>query len=545
MSIYKDFCDEKFDDKGRLVGFDIKYKDDFNFGYDVVDRIAAEEPDKRAVVWCNTEGEEHIFSFKDMSVLSNKAANVYKAYGIGKGDRVMTVLKRRYEYWYTSVALHKLGAVMVPVTHMLTEKDLEYRIKAAGIKAVVAVDDKEVCKKLQNVKNTCRELETVFTVKPSQLAGTDFIDLSAAVEKADSSFERVDVKALDPMAVYFTSGTTGQPKGVMHNNTYPLAHIITAKYWQGAEENGLHFTMAETGWAKTSWGKIYGQWLVGSAVMIFDFDNFDPRQVEGVINKYQVTTFCAPPTIYRYMVKKNISGLKSLKKAVTAGEALSADIFRKFKELTGKHLVEGFGQTETTLLLADFDADESKIGALGKPSPMYDVHLVDEDGNEVPVGENGEIVIIPPTDKKQIGVFSGYYDNPAMYDYVWRGGVYHTGDLARADEDGYFWFQGRIDDVIKTGGYRVGPFEVESVLSEHPAVLECSVVGVPDESRGQIIRADVVLAPGFEASRELNREIKEFCNTRMAEYKWIKIIEFVAELPKTISGKTIKKRVKN
>lgn len=545
MSIYKEFCDEKFDDNGRLVGFDIKYKEDFNFGYDVVDRIAAEEPDKRAVVWCNTEGEEHIFSFRDMSVLSNKAANVFKAYGIGKGDRVMTVLKRRYEYWYTSVALHKLGAVMVPVTHMLTEKDLEYRIKAAGIKAVVAVDDKEVCEKLQNVKNTCTELETVFTVKEAQLAGTDFVDLSAEVEKADSSFERVDVKALDPMAVYFTSGTTGQPKGVMHNNTYPLAHIITAKYWQGAEEDGLHFTMAETGWAKTSWGKIYGQWLVGSAVMIFDFDNFDPRQVESVINKYQVTTFCAPPTIYRYMVKKNISGLKCLKKAVTAGEALSADIFRKFKELTGMHLVEGFGQTETTLLLADFDADESKIGALGKPSPMYDVHLVDEDGNEVPVGENGEIVIIPPADKKQIGVFSGYYDNPAMYDYVWRGGVYHTGDLARADEDGYFWFQGRIDDVIKTGGYRVGPFEVESVLSEHPAVLECSVVGVPDESRGQIIRADVVLAPGFEASKGLNKEIKEFCNTRMAEYKWIKIIEFVAELPKTISGKTIKKRVKN
>ncbi len=545
MSIYKDFCNEKFDDKGRLVGFDIKYKDDFNFGYDVVDRIAAQEPDKRAVVWCNTEGEERIFTFKDMSILSNKAANVYKSYGITKGDRVMTVLKRRYEYWYTSVALHKLGAVMVPVTHMLTEKDLEYRIKAAGIKAVVAVDDKEVCRKLKNVKSVCDELKTVFTVKPPQLEGTDFIDLSAEVERADSSFERVDVKALDPMAVYFTSGTTGQPKGVMHNNTYPLAHIITAKYWQGAEENGLHFTMAETGWAKTSWGKIYGQWLVGSAVMIFDFDNFDPRQVESVINKYQVTTFCAPPTIYRYMVKKNISGLKSLKKAVTAGEALSADIFRKFKELTGMHLVEGFGQTETTLLLADFDADESKIGALGKPSPMYDVHLIDEDGNEVPVGENGEIVIIPPADKKQIGVFSGYYDNPAMYDYVWRGGVYHTGDLARADEDGYFWFQGRIDDVIKTGGYRVGPFEVESVLSEHPAVLECSVVGVPDESRGQIIRADVVLAPGFVASRELNKEIKEFCNTRMAEYKWIKIIEFVAELPKTISGKTIKKRIKN
>lgn len=542
MSIYKEYCEEMFDESGKLTDLRVKYDADFNFGYDVVDRYGKEEPEKIALVWCCPDGEERIFTFKEIMELSNKALNVFKSYGIKKGDKVMTVLKRRYEYWYVSVALHKLGALIVPVTHMLTEEDLAYRIKSANIKAAISVTDKEVCDKLKTVKNMCSELEVMFSVKKTDDC---FVDFEKEVDNASPVCDREEVYAADAMAIYFTSGTTGQPKGVIHDNTYPLAHIVTAKYWQGAEENGLHFTVAETGWAKTSWGKIYGQWLVGSAVMVFDFDNFDPRQIETIINRYSVTTFCAPPTIYRYMVMKNITDLKCLKKAVTAGEALSKDVFHKFRKLTGMDLTEGYGQTETTLLLANFDGRIDKTGSMGKPSPMYDVKAVKEDGSFAGAGEVGEIVVIPKEGKKQTGVFCAYHENPQMYEYVWRDGIYHTGDSARIDEDGYFWFEGRIDDVIKTGGYRVGPFEIESVLSLHPAVVECSVVGVPDPSRGQAIKAVAVLDPAYEASKELQKEIKEFCNTRLAEYKWVRIVEFVKELPKTISGKTIKSKIRH
>lgn len=542
MSIYKEYCEEIFDESGKLKDLRVKYDPDFNFGYDVVDRYGKEEPDKTALVWCCPDGEERIFTFKEIMELSNKALNVFKSYGIKKGDKVMTVLKRRYEYWYVSVALHKLGALIVPVTHMLTEEDLAYRIKSANIKAAISVTDKEVCDKLKTVKNMCSELEVMFSVKKTDDC---FVDFEKEVDNASPVCDREEVYAADAMAIYFTSGTTGQPKGVIHDNTYPLAHIVTAKYWQGAEENGLHFTVAETGWAKTSWGKIYGQWLVGSAVMVFDFDNFDPRQIETIINRYSVTTFCAPPTIYRYMVMKNITDLKCLKKAVTAGEALGKDVFDKFRKLTGMDLTEGYGQTETTLLLANFDGRIDKTGSMGKPSPMYDVKAVKEDGSFAGAGEVGEIVVIPKEGKKQTGVFCDYHENPQMYEYVWRDGIYHTGDSARIDEDGYYWFEGRIDDVIKTGGYRVGPFEIESVLSLHPAVVECSVVGVPDPSRGQAIKAVAVLDPAYEASKELQKEIKEFCNTRLAEYKWVRIVEFVKELPKTISGKTIKSKIRH
>ncbi|MBR6700427.1 MAG: AMP-binding protein [Firmicutes bacterium] len=542
MSIYKEYCEEIFDESGKLKDLRVKYDPDFNFGYDVVDRYGKEEPYKTALVWCCPDGEERIFTFKEIMELSNKALNVFKSYGIKKGDKVMTVLKRRYEYWYVSVALHKLGALIVPVTHMLTEEDLAYRIKSANIKAAISVTDKEVCDKLKTVKNMCSELEVMFSVKKTDDC---FVDFEKEVDNASPVCDREEVYAADAMAIYFTSGTTGQPKGVIHDNTYPLAHIVTAKYWQGAEENGLHFTVAETGWAKTSWGKIYGQWLVGSAVMVFDFDNFDPRQIETIINRYNVTTFCAPPTIYRYMVMKNITDLKCLKKAVTAGEALGKDVFDKFRKLTGMDLIEGYGQTETTLLLANFDDRIDKTGSMGKPSPMYDVKAVKEDGSFAGAGEVGEIVVIPKEGKKQTGVFCAYHENPQMYEHVWRNGIYHTGDSARIDEDGYFWFEGRIDDVIKTGGYRVGPFEIESVLSLHPAVVECSVVGVPDPSRGQAIKAVAVLDPAYEASKELQKEIKEFCNTRLAEYKWVRIVEFVKELPKTISGKTIKSKIRH
>ena len=534
MSIYRQFCEERFDENGSLSEFKLKYSDNFNFGYDVVDRIAETEPQKTALVWCNTEGEEHRFTFRDIQLMSNRAANVFAAHGITKGDRVMVMLKRHYEYWFTTVALHKLGAVMVPVTHMLTTEDIIYRVNNAGIKGVVCTPQEDAPQKLVAAKSMCESLRLLWTVQKN-ISG--FLNLTAEMDAAPDVFERRETYAVDPLAIYFTSGTTGYPKGVIHDHTYPLSHIITARYWQQVVDGGLHFTVAETGWAKTSWGKIYGQWLAGSAVMVYDFDNFDPKQLMSVINRYHVTTFCAPPTIYRYFVKKGIEDMPSLRHATTAGEALNPEIFRRFEERTGLSLSEGFGQTESALILANFAGRAAKPGSLGKPSPLYQVELRREDGLPAETGEIGEIVIIPTNDGIQPGIFIGYHDNPALYKDVWRGGVYHTGDTAWKDEDGYYWFNGRIDDIIKTGGYRVGPYEIENVLMEHPAVLECSVVGIPDKLRGQAIKAIIVPAPGVIASDSLQREIRDFCNARVAEYKWIRSVEFVAVLPKTISGK--------
>jgi len=534
MSIYRRFCKERFDQNGALADFELVYPENFNFGYDVVDRIAMEEPDKTALVWCNTEGEEHFFTFRDMRVLSDKAANVFKEAGIAKGDKVMAILKHHYEYWYTAIALHKLGAVLIPVTHMLTPEDLEYRISSAKIKGVVCTPDENVPLKVLEARKNCPSLRLLWTVR-RPVSG--FQNLSEAVENASEKLERRETYAKEPILMYFTSGTTGYPKAVIHDHTYPLAHIITAKYWQQVVEGGLHFTVAETGWAKTSWGKLYGQWLAGSAVMVFDFDNFDPKQLIEVINRYRVTTFCAPPTVYRYLVRKGVVDMPSLTHATTAGEALSPDVFRRFAELTGLELMEGFGQTESTLILGNLKGGGFRPGSMGKPTPLYHVELLREDGAPVKAGEIGEIVIVPPKKGVQHGVFVGYHDNPALYQHVWRGGVYHTGDTAQKDEDGYFWFHGRADDIIKTGGFRVGPSEIENVLMEHPAVMECSVVGVPDQLRGQAIKAVVVLAPGYRASGKLQKDIREYCNNRVAEYKWVRFIEFVASMPKTISGK--------
>lgn len=534
MSIYRQFCEERFDEGGNLIDFKIKYPENFNFGYDVVDSIADTEPEKTALVWCNTEGKELLLTFNDMKVLSNKAANVFRAHGIAKGDKVLVMLKRHYEYWYTAVALHKLGAVLVPVTHMLTVEDIEYRINSAGIKGVVCTSDDDAPQKILLAKQSCKSLCALWTV---QKTVDGYENLTEELAEASQILERQKTLAAEPMIMYFTSGTTGYPKGVIHDHTYPLSHIITAKYWQNVTDGGLHFTVAETGWGKTSWGKIYGQWLAGSAVMVFDFDNFEPKQLMTIINRYKVTTFCAPPTVYRYLVKKGMVDMPSLKHATTAGEALNPEVFNHFTEQSGIPLMEGFGQTETVLILANLAGSISRPGSMGKPSPLYCVGLLREDGTPADVGEIGEIVIIPKEDGGQAGIFIGYHDNPDLYEYVWRGGVYHTGDTAWKDKDGYFWFNGRIDDVIKTGGFRVGPFEIENVLMKHPAVMECSVIGVPDELRGQAIKAVVVLSPGYEATVPLQKEIREFCNTRVAEYKWIRFIEFVASMPKTISGK--------
>ncbi len=534
MSIYQKFCREVVDENGCLKQFELEYSDNFNFGYDVVDAIADETPNKRAIVWCNAEKEERIFSFGELKELSNKAANVFRNSGIKRGDRVMVVLKRHYEYWITAIALHKLGVVMIPATHMLTVNDLVYRIQSATVKGVVCTSMDDVPQKisaaLQELNINCRR----WTVQ-KDVEG--FENLTRQIEQADSQLERQPTLATDPMLLYFTSGTTGHPKGVIHDFSYPLAHIVTARYWQQAEEGGLHFTVAETGWAKASWGKIYGQWLVGSAVMVYDFDCFDPKQLTNIINRYGVTSFCAPPTVYRYLVRKGIPDMPTLRHACTAGEILSPDVFRKFTERTGIALREGYGQTETTLLMANFKGMEPIEGSMGTISPLYHIELRGKDGALAPAGEIGEVVIIPPENGKQPGIFCGYLDSEEQYRYVWRDGVYHTGDAAWQDEDGKYWFHGRFDDIIKTGGFRVGPYEVEHVLTEHPAVMECSVVGVPDSLRGQAIKAVVVPAPGVEPSRELETAIKDFCNSKLAEYKWIRIVEFVREMPKTISGK--------
>lgn len=533
-SIYQRFCTEIKDENGGLKKLTLNYPDNFNFGYDVVDEYAAVSPDKRAMVWCNVENEEHIFTFLDVKRYSNKMANVFREYGIGRGDRVMLVLKRHYEYWFAAVALHKLGAVMIPATHMLTVDDFVYRINASGVKAIVCTAQDDVP---STIKQALRKSEKPPMLWCVQKDVEGFFNLTSQMETAGDAFDRVETSAADPMMLYFTSGTTGYPKGVIHDFTYPLAHIVTAKYWQQAQDDGLHFTVAETGWAKASWGKIYGQWLIGSAVMIYDFDNFDPKQLVTVINRYGVTSFCAPPTVYRYLVRKGIESMPTLKHASTAGEMLAPEVFRKFTQETGIPLCEGYGQTETTLLMANFKGRQPKEGAMGTVSPFYNIELRDKAGKQVPDGQIGEVVIIPPASGKQAGVFTGYLDNEEQYKYVWRGGVYHTGDAAYRDRDGLYWFHGRFDDIIKTGGFRVGPYEIENVLMEHPAVVECSVIGVPDKLRGQAIKAVIVPGHGYEPTRELELAIKEFCNRRLAEYKWVRLVEFVSAMPKTISGK--------
>lgn len=534
MSIHKRFCREEFDENGRLISFRLNIPEQFNFAYDVADVLAAEEPQKQALIWCNVDGEERRFSFGELKTLSDKAANLFTNAGVQKGDKVMLILKRHWEYWVCVLALHKLGAVAIPATHMLTADDLRYRLEQAEVKAVVCTAQDQVPQHLQTAMEQCGRKCLCWTVQ-QKVEG--FRLFNEELDKASSQWERVANKASDPLLLYFTSGTTGEPKGVIHDHSYPLAHIVTAKYWQQAEDGGLHFTVAETGWAKASWGKLYGQWLMGSAVMVYDFDNFEPKQLCSVINRYGVTSFCAPPTVYRYLVRKGVPAMPSLRHASTAGEMLAKDVFLKFREKTGLQLAEGYGQTETALLCANFKGDNAVEGSMGTASPFYDIVLLGRDGKPVPQGEIGEVCIIPPKDGKQPGIFSAYLNDEAKYEHVWRGGVYHSGDSAWQDANGQFWFHGRFDDIIKSGGYRVGPYEVEHVLAGHPAVQECSVIGVPDPLRGQSIKAVVQLHGGFSAGKELEKEIKDFCNSRLAEYKWVRSVDFIDTMPKTISGK--------
>ena len=537
MKLCDNYVIETYDDNGVIVGVEFDYPDNYNFGYDVVDEMGRLAPDQRAVVWCNVDKEEKTFTFGDISRLSSKAANVFRNHGIGRGDKVLVILKRNYEYWYVAPALEKLGAVIIPATNLLNVEDLKYRINAADIKAMVGTPDGDTIKDMLEAAAECPQVEKIFAVRKN-VEGT--VDFTAEMETASEEFERIETRVTDEMILYFTSGTTGYPKAVIHDHTYSLSHIITAKYWQNVQEDGLHFTIAETGWGKASWGKIYGQWLCGCAVMVYDMHRFTPKSLLKVMEKYKVTSFCAPPTVYRYFVKYGMDkiDLSSLNHLTTAGEALNPEVYDKVLEQTGLKLMEGFGQTETTLMLANFDGMEPKPGSMGIPSPLYNVKVVDADGKQVPSGQVGEIVVIPEDRHAyQQGIFMGYCDNDELYEEAWRGGMYHTGDTASVDEDGYFWYVGRVDDLIKTRGYRVGPFEIENVIMEHPAVLECAVTGVPHEDRGQVIKATIVLAEGYDDSPELEHDIVHQANSKLASYKWIHVVEFVSEMPKTISGK--------
>jgi len=531
-----------------VQNFKLNIPENFNFAYDVADEIADKTPEKVALVWCNDRGEEATFTFGQLKEYSNKAANFFKRVGIKKGDRVMLILKRRYEFWFAILALHKIGAACIPATHLLTAKDIIYRNNAADIKMIVCVGEDEVIKHVEG------SLEQSPTVMAKALIGRDkegWYNFNKEIENESSHFERPTGKDAttndDIMLLYFTSGTTGMPKMVAHDFTYPLGHIVTAKYWQNVIDGGLHLTVADTGWAKAAWGKIYGQWIAGSAVFVYDYDNkFVPKDLLDVICKYGVTTFCAPPTIYRFFIKEDLTkyDFSKLKYCTVAGEPLNPEVYNQFYKATGIKLMEGYGQTELTLTIGTFPWMEPKPGSMGKPSAGYVIDILDENGNPCEVGEEGQIVI--RTDKsKPIGMFDGYYRDTELTKKVWHDDIYYTGDMAWRDEDGYFWFVGRADDVIKSSGYRIGPFEVESALLEHPAVLECAITAVPDPIRGQVVKATVVLAKNYSPCDELVKELQEHVKKVTAPYKYPRIIEFVDELPKTISGKIRRVEIRN
>ncbi|MDR3292789.1 MAG: AMP-binding protein [Clostridiales bacterium] len=518
----------------------ISVKDNFNFGYDVIDKYAEKTPDKTALVWCNDQGEEKILTFKDVSVLSDKAAHIMQKYGIKKGDFVMTMLNRRYEYWIVAVAAHKVGAVIIPATCMLTPKDISYRVNSADVKLIFAVNEPEIVSHLKIALGDCPTLSQIFTTGESV-----FKNLFTEFAVASPEYKKIKNENTDMMLVYFTSGTTGFPKMVAHDYTYPLGHIVNAAFWHGVLDDGLHFTMAETGWAKFSWGKIYGQWIAGSAVFGYDYyGRFTPTDVLPLLSKYKVTTFCAPPTIYRFLVKEDISkyDLSGIKHCSTAGEPLNAEVYNQFERITGLQIREGFGQSESAIIAGTFTCLTPKQGSMGRPSPAYRVDLIDDNGGIVPQGAIGEIGIRLGYDNYSL--LMGYHKDAERTEAALGGAYYGTGDLAYADADGYLWFVGRKDDIIKSSGYRIGPFEVESALHEHPSVLECAITAVPDALRGQIVKATIVLAKGYLPSDALKTELQEHVKKATAPYKYPRIVEFVDALPKTVSGKVMRKDIR-
>ena len=529
-----------------IRNFRIRVPADFNFAYDVVDAYAAEEPDKKALLWTDDRGGEIQFTFADMKRETDRTASYFQSLGIGRGDMVMLILKRRYEFWFSILALHKLGAVAIPATHLLTRKDVVYRCNMAGVKAIVAAGEPVITGHIAAAMPESPTTKLLISVGPEVPEG--FLDFHEGIRHAAPFVRPQHVNTNDDiMLMYFTSGTTGEPKMVAHDFTYPLGHISTGCFWHNLHEGSLHLTIADTGWAKAAWGKLYGQWLAGANIFVYDHEKFTPADILRKIGQYRITSLCAPPTIYRFLIREDLSkyDLSSLEYCTTAGEALNGAVYDTFKRLTGVRLIEGFGQTETTLTLATFPWMEPKPGSMGVPNPQYDIDLLTPDGRSAEDGEQGQIVI--RTDRgKPLGLFKEYYLNDGMTHEVWHDGVYYTGDVAWRDEDGYFRFVGRADDVIKSSGYRIGPFEVESALMTHPAVVECAITGVPDEIRGQVVKATIILGEKYRprAGEELIRELQDHVKRITAPYKYPRIIEFVDELPKTISGKIRRKAIR-
>lgn len=528
--------------------YKVNVPENFNFGFDIVDEWAKQDENKKALVWCNDHDEEKIFTFKDISRLSNKAANYFKSIGIKKGSVVMLVLRRRWEYWVCAVALHKIGAVVIPGTLQLTKKDIVYRANAAKARAIVCVHDDFV---IEQVEKSMPEIPTVEhkIIVGEKQEGWEFFE--DEIEKFSDVFDRPTgdeaTKWNDIMLVYFTSGTTGMPKMVQHNFAHPLGHIVTAKYWQQVQEDKLHMSVTDSGWAKFGWGKIYGQWICGAVIFAYDMDKFVPAKLLEKMSHYKLTTFCAPPTMYRFMLLEDVASydLSSIQHWATAGEPLNPEVNSKWFKLTGHNIYQGFGQSEGSVLLADFQWDDIKIGSTGKPSPLYDIQLLDNDGNPVEDGEEGSICVMDVKNNPPVGLFTGYYLNPEMTNEKLLGKYYNTCDMAWRDKDGYYWFVGRNDDVIKCSGYRIGPFEVESALLEHDAVVECAITGAPDPVRGQVVKATIVLKKGYEPSEALKKELQEHVKKSTAPYKYPRVIEFVDELPKTVGGKIKRAQIRH
>ena len=532
MELYEKYIKEELNSDGTLRAISFDAPKNFNFAYDVVDEFAKTEPSRKAMIWVADDGSDRIFTFKDISLLSNQVANFFTDMGVKRGDRVMLILRRHYEFWLSIVALHKIGAIAIPATDQLKKKDVVYRIEKAGVTTIVCTADGTISGEVEKAASE-------KSVKNLIIAGNKdgWTSFSKAYEYP-TEFERRETDIDDIMLMYFTSGTTSYPKMAAHTFSYALAHFVTAKWWHCVRKDGIHFTVAETGWGKAVWGKLYGQWLCGACVFTFDFSKFDQDRVLRMIEKYKVTTFCAPPTIYRFLIKADLShyDLSSLVYATTAGEAVNPEVVTRFKEATGLTLMEGFGQTETTLTVANLKGMTPKLGSMGKPTPQYKLGLLNSDGTMTPNGEVGEICI-DISEGRPFGLFKEYYLSPDITAEAMHDGYYHKGDMAWRDEDGYLYYVGRTDDLIKSSGYRIGPFEIESVLMEHPSVLECAVTGAPDPVRGQVVKATIVLAKGFVASDELKKEIQTYVKNATAPYKYPRIIDFVEELPKTISGK--------
>ena len=535
-TVADDFVESSYDENGVFNGITFKNDDKFNFAFDCVDAIAEKNPDKLAMMWVGNDKSDRRFTFGDLKKYSARTANYFESLGIKKGDTVMLVLKRHYQFWFCMLALHKIGAIAIPATNQLVEHDFTYRYKAAGVKAIVCTADGDVSVEAEKAAAEFPEMLKILVGGKKD----GWNDFNVEMERFSSHYNRTESTPCgnDPMLMLFTSGTTGYPRIATHSYKYALGHYPTAKHWHNVNPDGLHFTISDTGWGKALWGKLYGQWLCEAAVFTYDFDRFRSEDILPMFAKYNITTFCAPPTMYRFFIKEDLSkyDLSSIEYATTAGEALNPEVFNQFKKATGLTIMEGFGQTETTLSIANFVGSTPKIGSMGRPSPLYDVVILDPDGNECKTGDTGEICI-RTKEHLPCGLFIGYYRDEDKTREVWHDGFYHTGDQATMDEDGYLWYVGRIDDVIKSSGYRIGPFEIESVIMELPYVLECAITPVPDEVRGQIVKATIVLVKGKEGSDELKKEIQEYVKTHTAPYKYPRIVEFVSELPKTISGK--------